>query len=1436
MSEESIQSSIDKQNQISQLGLAESVKDQVNETKSKIAWLAEQEEKRNKEKELFEAIQDYEDKRKDFLKHLKSLGLDIKKEEQNSLHNFWIDWEKNKQWEKDNYHLTIGNGIWGEKVPNTLLQQKSSGEKNYYNENQTLQELIKEKNHILQTKKLSEYAFGYGLESFTSFQSCIKAIKNMDEKFLHFLKPSHEYINEIIAYDESLLEKYDFLQKELGYKITSEAYSFFLQNDKYSILLDYPNLVGEFGDIEKDIFEIFKNLHAYDKIKIIDSIIEKSGKIPEEYKNYILQEKNPAIINTYFDFLSPVDPKILDEVKKDIFLNGEIKSDLLLQNISISDCKEFLKDKTFFDLSLEKNLEKFLSILSDEDKQKLIQYIYEKSDRVEQAFKLCKKFNIKLYFRETEEIGEEKPSWLFSNASGLKNSIYFYDYPIKKTLLKNKTYYNHEINEEGKIVFIEKEKNLSSEELKILDKTIKNFKENISLLEYFYNLIKKNDSPDILEKIQTINNSGELIHLYKKIFQLTNGGTTNLSDENLGNIEGLHQIITKLENTKFLLENINFTLYEYIQQNILDNPDKFENIKVLLEEEKFKKASEYQKNMLISFFITNNLENIQDSLEKIVKYDLFEYIDTTLELIGSKDIISDMISKKEFDTKIKEITSSDYLFDKFKWIIDDYIDNLKKTNNIFDELDFYKRLQKKFEYFHSRYEQQAIKDSISISFQIDNSKDFDTFLETYEKRIKLYETLLNSQSDEVKKLASSIFSQIVELENPEAFIEKIEQVFLENRLPYTGKLFRIFTQLYDEKKILDKIGEKSSPYLQRVKKTGNMDLMYNTFFKDLLKSHLYSGERSLQNFLQESVQAKKLYKKFDENHKLSKSEKDTLQDNLKTLVSMIQNRSIPLGEKIELSGDLDTDIELLKEELHCKTSQDVLGYFEKITLQKIGVSSFEEALKISQNSKIEKNIASRKLLEENNFELGENDLIKGFESKSYNLIGNLGFVSREFLGTEGESDRTPFDADLIKAKNNTVETLTQTLAKDYGDTFAVIKANNPDIVETTNDERIGNYKSHNFELFKTGALAENHYGIRTALPTTQIDYFVHISENQEKTQKFFFNIVKSGIYIPVINEKKEVIFSYEDFLDMQKIIFSGISTYTKQDFELNTEHTNPNIYSKIIQDLPKQEELDEVADSYTYLEKNIKNVLEKYGVSERKIGEKAKIGYEIQSTGSTGRNTFLTGKDANFDFDIDIKLDEKGFKHIENILQDFIKLFPSKNYTLFNDREDTKQILKLEALDENGNKLEVDLLFSKFKNDTVIDANKAIEQRLEHIQQTQSKEAYFQTLANIKAAKRYLKEKQVYKKMEHGQGGLGGIGIEVWILNNNGSFEQAAKTFLEAAIDDEGNIKNFSEFKNSYFIFGAGENIKRDGEVENFTQNLTPQGYEKMVKALKELA
>ena len=113
-------------------------------------------------------------------------------------------------------------------------------------------------------------------------------------------------------------------------------------------------------------------------------------------------------------------------------------------------------------------------------------------------------------------------------------------------------------------------------------------------------------------------------------------------------------------------------------------------------------------------------------------------------------------------------------------------------------------------------------------------------------------------------------------------------------------------------------------------------------------------------------------------------------------------------------------------------------------------------------------------------------------------------------------------------------------------------------------------------------------------------------------------------------------------------------------------------------------------------------------------------------------------------------------------------------------------------------------------------------------------EKYNKVLENIVAAKSLLKEAGVYKpnRGTRPEGGLGGVGIENWVLQHGGSFYDAAKSFVEAS---EG--LNYYQFLETYDIWDFGENhfgIERKQDLhDNFIYNMSKAGYFKMCYALE---
>lgn len=82
---------------------------------------------------------------------------------------------------------------------------------------------------------------------------------------------------------------------------------------------------------------------------------------------------------------------------------------------------------------------------------------------------------------------------------------------------------------------------------------------------------------------------------------------------------------------------------------------------------------------------------------------------------------------------------------------------------------------------------------------------------------------------------------------------------------------------------------------------------------------------------------------------------------------------------------------------------------------------------------------------------------------------------------------------------------------------------------------------------------------------------------------------------------------------------------------------------------------------------------------------------------------------------------------------------------------------------------------------------------------------------------------------------FGAVGIENWVLQNGGSFEKAAREFIETAKECE----NFEEFKTRYSVWDFGENHMSSEKGyyphDNFVYNMNETGYQKMIEGLSKM-
>lgn len=464
--------------------------------------------------------------------------------------------------------------------------------------------------------------------------------------------------------------------------------------------------------------------------------------------------------------------------------------------------------------------------------------------------------------------------------------------------------------------------------------------------------------------------------------------------------------------------------------------------------------------------------------------------------------------------------------------------------------------------------------------------------------------------------------------------------------------------------------------------------------------------------------------------------------------------------------------------------------------------------------------------------LSEGDFIKGIGDIKYlrNILQN-GSVSKEYLGSSAGSDATPLDTDvsmIIDSEGTINDKINKTAAKNYGPIWFVLKNDERFMItRNSSNETLKTKKDlSKLEVFYTGVLGSGHYGIRTGFASSDINYI--IMENYDP--RVGLEIAMNGFYIPIANKDGKIIFTPEDY-DKLREKMSGLSYFEEQTYSFSE-----NLVTEETQLIAEQieESNREVLVKREKINNIIKKSLEELGLQlKTNIDGDLTAGYvELIDTGSTGRGT---NKPGDGDFDFMMRLDKTILSNpsrLNEVKQTILKNLGKENSSELTGAGD----FRLKNIDiDNDTKVDIDITFTEKTDKVLYSTDMALQDRLTTIQNA-DKEKYKYVIANILLAKQVLKKAEAYKpnRGETPQGGLGGVGIENWILQNGGSFIDAAKSFIDAAEN-----KSFSEFKDTYRIWDFGDNhlAERRGQYahDNFVaNNMSETGYHIMVETLKE--
>lgn len=863
----------------------------------------------------------------------------------------------------------------------------------------------------------------------------------------------------------------------------------------------------------------------------------------------------------------------------------------------------------------------------------------------------------------------------------------------------------------------------------------------------------------------------------------------------------------------------------------------------------------FEKNLVHSFKFNPNLEkgDLLDELDKIIlhsiidgkiKYDEnapnhFKNNNPTLFLGANvPQEFKDKFYNREFT--LNDFNDNPELLDIFEntniacafsesmsWIIPLFNDseNFKTANyNRMKVISVYSKIQD--------VEVQEVFKKYIMEFE--TNIDVEKIQDVSEYVSEILSRLSLSNSSEIFTFRKELALQILKSKNPTENLSKIENVFIRNNIPTVGKIYSCFEILHPDFQGFNFKSPKMSPVLKMSSTTSKKIIV----FSDLIKASFGSNNRSVNAYLRNIEFGSNLYEsiksgqiQFDSLGEAEMRELTTFCNHLATLY----NNTIKAKKDNEIfisTGNILTDILELSKKLSPNGTLDynLADRVIRMFCGFAGIDTLEQA-KEYINQKVKTADSRNRNASNSDMVLEQGDFIKGIGDITYlrNILQN-GSVSKEYLGSSAGSDATPLDTDIsmIMSSDGTIsDKMNVTVASRYGPIWFVLKNDDRFMTTRTNSETLEAKRDMSkIEVFYTGVWGQGHYGIRTGFASSEINYIV--MENYDP--RVGLEIAMNGFYIPVANKEGKIVFTSKDY-DELRTKMSGLSYFGYDNYAFSenliteeTEYFAQQIEQSNFEVQAKREKITSV----------IKKSLDELGLHLKTNidGDLTEGFVELIDTGSTGRGT---NKPGDGDFDFTMRLDK-------NILLNPTRLNEIKQTILKNlGRENSSELtgtgdfrLKGVQIDTDMS-VDIDITFTQKTDKVSYSTDMALQDRLATIQRTDPKK-YKYVVANILLAKQVLKKAEAYKpnRGEIPQGGLGGVGIENWILQNGGSFTDAANSFLKAA---EG--KSFSEFQSTYQIWDFGDNYlaERRGLYSNdnfVANNMSEAGYQKMVQALKE--
>lgn len=744
-----------------------------------------------------------------------------------------------------------------------------------------------------------------------------------------------------------------------------------------------------------------------------------------------------------------------------------------------------------------------------------------------------------------------------------------------------------------------------------------------------------------------------------------------------------------------------------------------------------------------------------------------------------------------------------------------------------------------------------IEDELNLESDSSNPE----MLEFILKAKSLNDRFSQTTSQAFLRIKHQVLDEVIDLDNAEDVLDEIENVFTKNNLPDIGKLFKVFEKLYPKDRINRICQERNvSPELSRA---GNRRRIY-LIFNDLLQIHIDSNNSSLREYLvalndpildrvqniegeinidSDGLSEEELSKFYLVTKKINKLFIESALGKSSQAISYI-NLELSSADNLE---KMKKFLKKLATDLKLKENQTIKERISEMFLSPLGYDNIDQVLERMEQTKLaahERSVKYAKEAVDGKLELGEGDLIKGSSSQYFTYHLQSGLLAREYLGASSDSDATPFDIDLSMVTKKDAKASFSKILKEspsyvygtiYGDMFFVIKDRGQFRKTAKTEEDIDTFGDGEYELFVTGSVdEERHFGVRTGMPDTEIDYLIFTKEllrDANKKFSLFAEIIRNGSYLPVVDDDGKIIFTPEMYEKMRKEVYGGVLSQNGAGFELSSQFKKDSQgeLKEIIEQKKKEKEKIEKVTSV------IKGVITKAIGPDKMFDSNSDSlsGAILIDSGSSGR---LTNKPDNFDFDFIIRLDPPEMKLMKDIKRKCIEELDKYGAEINPLPSQENQLRMINASIEGNFDIEIDISFIEKSEIQYFESHEASQERLENIKNTQGHEVFERVLANIVLAKNILSVGGCYKKFD---GGMGGIGVETWILQHGGSFWEAGQKFLEKASDKYGQLISLDRFKGQYQIIDPGQNAK-NGNHDNFLDRLTKESYKRMFITLKD--